>query len=126
MAAALELNQFSRQISDALFKRFPDWRHYGRVEENENRNEGGILYVEIPAPPESNLTNEGGREGSSPLLASKRFLLGIPFNTILAARRHPTLGPIAPLNPRFTPPVSAADLSHHAIEDLSTGPVFDA
>jgi hypothetical protein len=53
--AALELNWFSQQIADALFKRFPDWRTYARVDENENRDEGGILYVEIPAPPESDL-----------------------------------------------------------------------
>ena len=53
--ATLELNKFSRQIADALFKRFPDWRHYARVDKNETRDEGGILYVEIPVPPESNL-----------------------------------------------------------------------
>ena len=52
--ATLELNQFSRQIADALFKRFPDWRQYACVEKNE-KEEGGILYVEIPAPPLSNL-----------------------------------------------------------------------
>ena len=54
--ATLELNQFSQQIGDALFKRFPDWRNYARVDENENRDEGGILYVEIPVPLESNLS----------------------------------------------------------------------
>jgi hypothetical protein len=53
--ATLELNQFSRQVADALFKRFPDWRNYAHVDENEDRDEGGILYVEIPVPPESNL-----------------------------------------------------------------------
>jgi hypothetical protein len=53
--AALELNQFSRQIAEALFKRFPDWRHYARVEDNEHRDEGGILYVEVPVLPGSNL-----------------------------------------------------------------------
>ena len=53
--AALELNQFSRRIADALFKRFPDWRQYARVEENEHRDEGGILYLEVPVPPGSNL-----------------------------------------------------------------------
>jgi hypothetical protein len=54
--AAPELNQFSQQFADALFTRFPDWRAYARVDENETRDEGGILYVEIPVPPGSDLS----------------------------------------------------------------------
>jgi hypothetical protein len=50
----LELNQFSRQIADAPFKRFSAWSNYARVDENKTRDESGILYVEIPLPPESN------------------------------------------------------------------------
>jgi hypothetical protein len=53
--ATLELNEFSREIANKLFERFPDWRHYARVDKNETRDEGGILYVEIPVRPESNL-----------------------------------------------------------------------
>ena len=53
--ANLELNEFSRKIANALFKQFPDWCNYARVDENENRDEGGILYVEVPVPLGSNL-----------------------------------------------------------------------
>jgi len=53
--ATLELNEFSREIADKLFERFPEWRQYARVDKNENRDEGGVLYVEIPVLPDSNL-----------------------------------------------------------------------
>ena len=51
--AALKLNRFSQQIADALFERFPEWLNYARVDEYERGDEGGILYVEIPAPSSS-------------------------------------------------------------------------
>ena len=50
-----ELNAFSREVAERLFERFPEWRPYARVE--ENGDETGILYVEIPPPSGANLAN---------------------------------------------------------------------
>ena len=50
---ALKLNDFSRRVAAQLFECFPEWRNYARADETEF--EQGILYIEIPAPPNSNL-----------------------------------------------------------------------
>ena len=49
-----ELNAFSREVAERLFERFPEWGRFGHVD--ENRDERGILYVEIPPPSEANLS----------------------------------------------------------------------
>ena len=48
-----ELNVFSRKVAERLFERFPEWRPFARAD--ENGDESGILYVEIPPPSDANL-----------------------------------------------------------------------
>ena len=49
----LKLNNFSRQVAAQLFEHFPQWRNYARAEDTEF--ESGILYLEVPLPPNSKL-----------------------------------------------------------------------